>query len=126
VAIDGTKSSSAARMLDLPEWLGERLERRAEAGTGGYVFPASAKLEPTTKWDQSNSARAVRTVLDGAGYDWAVPHTFRRTVATLLNEAGIPIARIADQLGHADPSMTARVYLGRDLHGDKSDLASLL
>ena len=103
-----------------------RLERRAEVGTEGYVFPAPAKLEPTTKWDQSNSAKAIRGVLDGAGFEWAVPHTFRRTVATLLNEAGIPIARIADQLGHADPSMTARVYLGRDLHGDKSDLAYLL
>jgi integrase len=35
----------------------------------------------------------------------------------------VPIVRIADQLGHADPAMTARVYLGRDFEGDKSDLA---
>ena len=40
-------------------------------------------------------------------------HTFRRTVATLLDEAGLPIALAANQLGHADPAMTARVYLGR-------------
>ena len=40
--------------------------------------------------------------------------------------AGAPIASIADQLGHADVSMTARVYLGRDLKGDKSELAALL
>jgi integrase len=65
-------------------------------------------------------------VLDGAGMSWAVPHTFRRTVASLLHEAGVPIVRIADQLGHADPAMTARVYLGRDLEGDKSDIAGHL
>jgi integrase len=57
---------------------------------------------------------------------WAVPHTFRRTVATLLDQANLPIARIADQLGHSDVSMTARVYLGRDLKGDKRDLARVL
>jgi integrase len=33
---------------------------------------------------------------------------FRRTVATLLDQANLPIARIADQLGHSDVSMTAR------------------
>jgi hypothetical protein len=31
--------------------------------------------------------------------DLAVPHT-RRTVATLLDQANLPIDRIADQLGH--------------------------
>lgn len=55
-----------------------------------------------------------------------MPHTFRRTVASLLHEAGVPIVRIADQLGHADPAMTSRVYLGRDLEGDKSDIAGHL
>lgn len=44
-------------------------------------------------------------------------------MATLLHEAGVPIVRIVDQLGHSDPAMTARVYLGRDFEGDKSDLA---
>lgn len=74
----------------------------------------------------SNLGKWVRDVLDGAGFPWAIPHTFRRTVATLLHEAGIPLVAIADQLGHADPSMTMSVYLGRDLEGDKSALAKVL
>jgi integrase len=45
---------------------------------------------------------------------------------TLLDQANLPIARIADQLGHSDVSMTARVYLGRDLKGDKRYLARVL
>ena len=81
---------------------------------------------PEQIWDQSNSANAVRAALDASELSWAVPHTFRRTVATLLDQANLPIARIADQLGHADVSMTARVYLGRDLKGDKSELAEVL
>ena len=88
------------------------------------MFAAPALLNGIEqKWDQGNSNAAIRQVLDGAGYSWAVPHTFRRTVASLLHEAGVPIVRIADQLGHSDPAMTARVYLGRDFEGDKADLA---
>ena len=57
VRIDGTKSTTAARTLDLPGWLLDRLNRRGEVGAAGYLFAAPAKLEPTTKWDQSNSAK---------------------------------------------------------------------
>jgi integrase len=126
--IRGTKSESSDRWLSLPDWLVAHLSARAERdGTRGYVFPSPAHLNaPDRLWDQSNSAKAVRSALDSAGLSWAVPHTFRRTVATLLDQANLPIARIADQLGHADVSMTARVYLGRDFKGDKRELADVL
>lgn len=68
--------------------------------------------------------RAIRGVLDRAGYLWASPHTFRRTVATVLDAQGVPIAVVADVLGHADPSMTARAYLGRK--NDTSSVAAFL
>jgi integrase len=123
--IRGTKSDSSDRVVNLPDWLRTRLDERAnDGGTVGLLFAAPALLDDCEqRWDQSNSNRAVREILDGAGFSWAIPHTFRRTVATLLHEAGVPIVRIADQLGHSDPAMTARVYLGRDFEGDKSDLA---
>jgi integrase len=126
--IRGTKSRSADRRVSLPEWLWVRLRVRAQReGATGFLIGSPALVDGSVQpWEQSNSAGAVREVLDGAGFGWAVPHTFRRTVATLLHEAGAPLTRIADQLGHADPSMTARVYLGRDLGGDKSDLAAWL
>jgi integrase len=160
VRLHGTKSASARRRLDLPQWLVERLrsrieraqgqylhavqhakrsesETRAEAvlrltaaaqaiGKTGFVFPAPSSLDAERPWDQSNSSAAVRMVLDAAGLKWAVPHSFRRSVATWLGEAGVPLAQIADQLGHADPAMTASVYLGRDFEGDKSALAAHL
>jgi integrase len=127
VYLRGTKSETSDRWLNLPDWLvGQLAARAADCGTEGYVFPAPAQRDPERVWDQSNSAGAVRAALDVCGLTWAVPHTFRRTVATLLDQANLPIARIADQLGHSDVSMTARVYLGRDLKGDKRDLARVL
>jgi len=127
VYLRGTKSETSDRWLNLPDWLVEQLVKRAaDCGAEGYVFAAPAGRDSERVWDQSNSAGAVRAALDACGLTWAVPHTFRRTVATLLDQANLPIARIADQLGHSDVSMTARVYLGRDLKGDKSDLARVL
>jgi integrase len=127
VYLRGTKSETSDRWLNLPDWLVNQLAARAsDCGTEGYVFAAPAERNPERVWDQSNSAGAVRAALDACGLNWAVPHTFRRTVATLLDQANLPIARIADQLGHSDVSMTARVYLGRDLKGDKRDLARVL
>lgn len=126
VVIRGTKTKDSFRQLSLPAWLVERLQRRALGGTTGYVLASPGLSDPEVPWDDHNSNAAVRKVLDGAGYRWAVSHSFRRTVASELHRQGAPLVRIADQLGHADPTMTASVYLGRDLAGDKSDLAALL
>ena len=76
--------------------------------------------------DQSNSAKALASIIKGSGFRWATPHSFRRTVATLLDQAGVPIATIADRLGHTDPAVTASKYLGRDLMGDKPSVAEHL
>lgn len=127
--VRGTKSKSAERRLTLPAWLVERLRLRAEeTGATGYVFASPHHVETVgdRPWDQSNCAKAVASVLEGAGFGWATPHTLRRTVATLLHEAGVPLATIADQLGHADASMTARVYLGRDPFGERPSVAQHL
>jgi|BarGraNGADG00212_1021973.scaffolds.fasta_scaffold181915_2 integrase len=40
-------------------------------------------------------------------------HSLRRTTATMLDEAGLSAPVIAAQLGHARPSMTQDVYMGR-------------
>jgi integrase len=48
-----------------------------------------------------------------AGYEWVTFHTFRKTVATLLDDAGLSARQIADILGHAHPSMTQNTYMGR-------------
>ena len=124
--IEGTKTTASDRVVEMPRWLTERLSKRDPDTT--YVFttwtptrtddPRPVNSDPHP-FDQSNLAGFVRAVLDDAGLTWATPHTFRRTVATDLHEAGKPLVKIADQLGHSDPAMTMSVYLGRspDLSG---------
>ena len=114
VLVRGTKTVHSQRLLTLPAWLVARLNARArERGHSGLVFSSPGTSNVLKQRDRRNVARVFRVVFDEAGFPWATPHTLRRTVATLLDEAGLPIALAANQLGHADPAMTARVYLGR-------------
>jgi integrase len=73
------------------------------------VFPsANGRLR-----DPSNTSGDLREALDRAGFPWGNSHTFRRTVVTRLDEAGLSARQIADHLGHSRPSLTQDVYLGR-------------
>lgn len=62
---------------------------------------------------QSGSGRAFREVRAGTDFDWVKPHTYRKTVATILDSSGASARMIADQLGHSRISMTQDVYMGR-------------
>ena len=46
--------------------------------------------------DTANVARRVRKAFDACGYGWATFHVMRKT----LDEAGLPIGDVADQLGN--------------------------
>ncbi|WP_233442346.1 tyrosine-type recombinase/integrase [Lentzea atacamensis] len=48
-----------------------------------------------------------------AGYPWVTFRTFRRSVATILDDAGLSARQIADQLGHSKVSTAQDVYMGR-------------
>lgn len=138
VYVAESKTEAGKRLLNLPEWLRERLTRRAaQGGQSGFVLSSPGVTDPEARWERRNSLRAVRRILDGAGEDWAEDHngetfafasshTFRRTVATDLHAAGVPVARIADVLGHDDVATTQSHYFGRAPKGDKADLAALL
>jgi integrase len=65
--------------------------------------------------DRSNVQRALRQARGTEELAWVTSHSFRKTTATILDEAGLSPRIVADQLGHARPSMTQDVYLGRRL-----------
>jgi integrase len=112
---------SALRMLE---------ERPAPDDDAGIVF--AAPLARGLR-DPANVSGHLRELLDrfdcerceGTGYQqprircdegpwsWVTSHTFRKTAATRLDEAGLSPRQVADQLGHANPSMTLDVYFGR-------------
>ncbi|ATE57630.1 tyrosine-type recombinase/integrase [Actinosynnema pretiosum] len=106
------KTENAIRPIPLPDWCTEMLvERRAKAEVAsGLIFPSSTG---TIREATNVRNRAWKPFLVRAGYEWVTFRTFRRTVATLLDEAGLTARQIADILGHSRPSMTQDVYMGR-------------
>lgn len=116
------KSRASERALMLPQWCVELLRAR-RVRTGGFEGP----VFPDSKggWrDRSNVGKVFRQVREGSDFDWVKTHTYRKTVATLLDESGASARMIADQLGHSRVSMTQDVYLGRRA-GNAGNLAAL-
>lgn len=105
------KSRSSYRVLVLPGWCLTMLRtRRNRVGViDGPVF-ADAKGGYR---DRNNVGAAFRRVRQGTPFEWVTPHTYRKTVATLLDSQGASARMIADQLGHSRISMTQDVYMGR-------------
>jgi len=55
----------------------------------------------------------LRAASSNAGFGHITSHVLRKTRATMLGHAGLSARAIAAQLGHANPSLTQDVYLGR-------------
>lgn len=103
------KTSAGLRTLWLPESLRDLLITRSATATGPLVFPDSIGGYR----DRNNVEAVMRRVRAGTELDWVIPHTFRKTVATRLDEAGLSARMVADQLGHSRVSMTQDTYFGR-------------
>ena len=105
------KSKTSTRVLVLPGWCLTMLKaRRLRFGAeDGPVF-ADAKGGYR---DKSNVGASFRRIRKGTQFDWVKPHTYRKTVATILDSQGASARMIADQLGHARISMTQDVYMSR-------------
>jgi len=74
------------------------------------IFPSQlGKLR-----DRSNTNADVRDALDPLGFGWVTTHTFRKTAAALLDEGGLAVREIADQVGHRRVSVTQDTYFGRN------------
>ena len=116
---DKTKSAAGYRVLALNQQVMDMLVRRSQMNwpdnSQGLVFPNSLGHI----WQRGYATKELRRVLDPAGLSWVTFHTFRKTVATRLDEAGLTAREIADQLGHEQPSMTTDVYMGRKVVSEK-------
>jgi integrase len=108
------KSKAGYRKLRLPAWAVEMLRlRKAETTPNAWkvVFTSPTGMLR----DPSNTQADLRDVFARVGYPWVTSHVFRKTAATLLDEAGISARKIADQLGHAQVSLTQDFYMGRKI-----------
>lgn len=110
---DHPKTARSRRVIALPSFAAEalraRLAQQGRMSADELVF-ASRNGTPLTT---NNVRRQLRHVLDLAGIEGVTPHTFRRTVATAINEqAGVELA--ASLLGHTDPKIALQHYIRRN------------
>ncbi len=112
---DHPKTAASRRRLMIPALLVEVLLRRqVEQGPTSFdvVFASATGTlrDPTNFRDQWRDAR------DRLGMPWVVPHTFRKSVATVLAHADSSRAA-AGQLGHVGTAVTEKHYVVRTHQG---------
>ncbi|MFC7342105.1 tyrosine-type recombinase/integrase [Saccharopolyspora griseoalba] len=124
--ISDGKTEVSERVLVLPDWLTSMLrERRTRVGERFGCDPAelTGPVFPNTKGglrDKHNTLARWREFRAGTDYPWVTFKTFRRSVATILDEAGLSAREIADQLGHSKVSTTQDIYMGRRVKSRKA------
>jgi integrase len=114
--VKSTKTDAGRRSLVLPRWGTQMLCHRKEqvAASGDEIADRPFFPAPLGGWrDPSNTQADLRDAFTTAGFDRVTSHVFRKTVATLMDHAGLSSRAAADQLGHASTSMTTDVYFGR-------------
>ena len=120
--VPATKSAAGMRTLPLSRFAAEMLAARRGVpyyGEQTMIFPSTAG----TWRDPENFNRTWRTARGELGVPEVTSHSFRKTVADLIDEQGLSARVGADQLGHAKPSMTQDRYMTRGrVHPEVADL----
>jgi integrase len=112
IRVDETKTAAGRRTLPLPSFAVTVLSARRSLpylGEQTMVFPSTAG----TWRDPDNFRARWRAVRDALGVPDVTSHSFRKTVATLIDDAGLSARIGADHLGHARVSETQDTYMAR-------------
>ncbi|MDI3211689.1 site-specific integrase [Arthrobacter sp. AL12] len=117
------KSTNSRQRYYLPPFAVEMLLRRQvqqlEATSWDVVFPSSTG----TLRDPGNFRKQWRSARDDIGFKWVTPHTFRKSVGTLLANAE-GMASASAQLGHSNEQITSRHYVQKT--HEAPDMTALL
>lgn len=99
------------RTVALPEFAVTKFLRRRSLA-GGHPIDAVFPTRNGT-WQQVNNVeRSWRRIRAGTGLEWVTPHTFRKTVATLISER-VDTETASQLLGHSSPSITREFYVSK-------------
>ena len=74
-----------------------------------FTTPTGGRLRPDF------ATRRLKKLVSEAGLPWIMLHGLRHTMASIALQNGTDIATVSERLGHADTSITTRIYL----HGSK-------
>lgn len=109
---DSPKTESSRRTLTIPSFAVEMLTRRREQ-LGTNDLDAVFVTRNGTWVSAHNIRRAWRDIRSQAGLEWVVLHTFRKTVATMI-EREFGATRAAGQLGHSNEAITTGFYVEKN------------
>ena len=123
IRVDVTKTAAGRRRLALPSFAVDALRQRRSVPFLGehpvIIFPSTAG----TWRDPNNFGREWREVRGKLGVPHVTTHSFRKTLATLIDDRGLSARVGADHLGHSKVSMTQDVYMTRGkVHSEVADL----
>ncbi len=122
VRVDETKSAAGRRTVPVPQFAVQMLQIRHRLpyrGEQAVIFPSTAG----TLRDPNNFGKEWRNAREELGVPEVTTHSFRKTVATLIDDDGLSARIGADQLGHSKVSMTQDRYMTRGrVHTQVADL----
>jgi len=123
-----TKSETSVRTVPLPGYLVPDLKRWRLAcplARAGYMFPGEPNAPGERAAIQADVLlrHILRRALRKAGLPELRFHDLRHMAASFMVEAGVPISRAQEILGHASERTTLRVYAHtlRRQHDDTAD-----
>lgn len=123
---DTAKSEAGLRTLPLPSFAIDVLKQRRQRpflGEQKMIFCSTAG----TLRDPNNFNTQWRKVRDGLGVPGTTTHSFRKSLATLIDDEGLSARIGADHLGHTNISMTQDKYMSRGrVHTQVADLLDRL
>jgi len=96
--VDETKSTAGRRTIPLPRFAIDMLEKRRQlpyVGQQPVIFPSTSG----TLRDPNNFGKEWRTARQELGVAEVTTHSFRKTVATLIDDEGLSARIGADHLG---------------------------
>lgn len=106
------KSDASKRTIALPPFAVDVLMRRRVEQRSNHYNAVFATRNGT--WHQvGNIERRWRTIRADTGFDWVTPHTFRKTVATLIDRL-VDSDTAARVLGHSSDAITKEFYIEKD------------
>lgn len=109
VVVRITKTTPRAVRIsdDAVDALRRQLTKNKRRGPNEPVFVGPRSAERITP---GTVTHAMPRLLGAAGVVPLTPHALRHGVATLMVARGVHMRAVADQLGHKNPAMTAKVY----------------
>ncbi len=112
IEIEDAKTSAGWRQVPIHSKLQQTMERLCQSSTDGYVLsgiPAGNKYGKRSPTMVSRFRRLKNSLDFDKRY---VFHSIRKTVVTILENAGVAEGVVADIVGHKKPTMTYGLYSG--------------